>query len=136
MFLAPKDLALLFRLHRNLNEDFKEAKPRHGIVNSLPMSDRPIAAPCAKANPVRHRSGGKTADPGGIEGHFPTVAAFVQDGGRIEIGDHEGFGFVAKALDYGGLVLESRKVSTVANAMTALEKGLANRARQQSRTAG
>ena len=30
-------------IRRNLNQDFKEAKQRHGIVTSLPMSDKPLA---------------------------------------------------------------------------------------------
>ena len=30
-------------IRRNLNESFKEAKARHGIVTSLPMSDEPTA---------------------------------------------------------------------------------------------
>ena len=30
-------------IRRSLNESFKEAKARHGIVTSLPMSDRPMA---------------------------------------------------------------------------------------------
>jgi hypothetical protein len=39
-------------IRRNLNQDFKEAKARHGIVTSLPMSDelRPVKAP--KPRPV------------------------------------------------------------------------------------
>jgi hypothetical protein len=120
-------------IRRSLNEDFKEAKARRGIVTSLPIADRPIAAPSTKANrPQRGHRTGKTSDPAGIEAHFPAVAAFVRDGGHIEIGDQEGFGFVARALDYGGLVFEGRKVNTLADAMAALEKGLACRTAKRS----
>ena len=42
----------------------------------------------------------------------------------IEIGDQEMFGFVVRALDYGGLVFEDDKPDTLAEAMAALEKGL------------
>ena len=34
------------------------------------------------------------------------------------------FGFVVRALDYGGLVFEDDKPDTLAEAMAALEKGL------------
>ena len=36
-------------IRRNLNEDFKEAKARHGIVTSLPMSATPTACESAEA---------------------------------------------------------------------------------------
>ncbi len=39
-------------IRRHLNEDFKEAKARHGIVTLLPMSDKPIPAKVPKAKPV------------------------------------------------------------------------------------
>jgi hypothetical protein len=61
-----------------------------------------------------------------VEELYPTIAEFVRTQGHIEIGDQEGFGFVARALDYGGLVFEGRKVRTLAEAMSSLEKGLAD----------
>jgi hypothetical protein len=39
-------------IRRSLNESFKEAKARHGIVTSLPMSDEPLPAKAPKARPV------------------------------------------------------------------------------------
>jgi hypothetical protein len=42
--------------------------------------------------------------------------------GHIEIGDQESFGFVVRALDYGGLVFEDDKADTLAEAMAVLEK--------------
>ena len=42
-------------IRRNLNEDFKEAKARHGIVTSLPMSDEPLPAESAES-PSQSRS--------------------------------------------------------------------------------
>jgi Domain of unknown function (DUF6398) len=39
-------------IRRNLNQDFKEAKQRHGIVTSLPMSDTPLPPKVPKARPV------------------------------------------------------------------------------------
>jgi hypothetical protein len=39
-------------IRRSLNESFKEAKTRHGIVTSLPMSDEPLPPKAPKARPV------------------------------------------------------------------------------------
>jgi len=39
-------------IRRNLNQDFKEAKTRHGIVTSLPMSDEPLPPKAPKARPM------------------------------------------------------------------------------------
>jgi hypothetical protein len=39
-------------IRRMLNESFKEAKARHGIVTSLPMSDKPLPAKAPKAKPL------------------------------------------------------------------------------------
>ncbi len=58
-----------------------------------------------------------------VEKLFPAIAQWIQDG-HIEIGDQEGFGFVALALDYGGVVYEDDRPRTLAEAMAALEKGL------------
>ena len=49
---------------------------------------------------------------------------WVQCYGHIEIGDQEGFGFIVRALDCGGLVFEDDKPRTLAEAMVALEMGL------------
>jgi Domain of unknown function (DUF6398) len=39
-------------VRRNLNESFKEAKLRHGIVTSLPMSDEPMPEKAPKPKPI------------------------------------------------------------------------------------
>jgi hypothetical protein len=59
-----------------------------------------------------------------IAKQFPAVAAWVQGHGHIEIGDQESFGFVVRALDYGGLVFEDDRAGTLVEAMAVLEKGL------------
>ena len=59
-----------------------------------------------------------------VEKVFPAIAQWVRDG-HIEIGNQEGFGFFVRALDYGGMVFEDDRPSTLAEAMAALEKGLA-----------
>jgi hypothetical protein len=50
--------------------------------------------------------------------------SWVRGYGHIEIGDQEMFGFVVRALDYGGVVFEDDKPDTLAEAMAALENGL------------
>jgi hypothetical protein len=67
-----------------------------------------------------------------VEELYPTIAEFVCIQGHIEIGDQQGVGFVARALDYGGLVFEARNVKTLAEAMAALEAGLADRLERES----
>ena len=57
---------------------------------------------------------------------FPAVTQWVNGGyGHIEIGDQDGFGFIARALDYGGLVFEDKKPTTLAESLAALEQALA-----------
>jgi hypothetical protein len=71
-----------------------------------------------------------TAEQQRVEQLFPVLAQWVQ-GGHIEIGDQEGFGFVARALDYGGLAFEDDRPDTLAEALAALEKGVAEWCREQ-----
>jgi len=66
-----------------------------------------------------------TPSPTDVQKAFPAIAMWVQGVGHIEIGDQEGFGFTVRALDYGGLVFEDDKARTLAEAMAALEMGLA-----------
>src|SRR5262249_26696133 len=62
-----------------------------------------------------------------VEKLFPAIAKWVGGYGHIEIGDQEGFGFVARAMDYGGGVsFGDDKRATVAESVAALEKGLAH----------
>jgi hypothetical protein len=71
-----------------------------------------------------------TAAQQSVEKLFPAIAQWVRDG-HIEIGDQEMFGFVARALDYGGLVFEDDRPDTLAEALAALEKGLADWYKEQ-----
>jgi hypothetical protein len=61
---------------------------------------------------------------------FPAVARWVRDG-HVEVGDQETFGFVARALDYGGLAFEDDRPDTPAEALAVLESGLARWFREQ-----
>ena len=59
------------------------------------------------------------------DGAFPAVARWVEALGRIEIGVEGGREIVARALTPESLVFEDRKSRTLAEAMAALEAGLA-----------
>lgn len=65
-----------------------------------------------------------TAEQQAVEKLFPAVAKWVQGYGHVEIGDQEMFGFVARALSYGGMAFEDNRPETLAEALVALEKGL------------
>lgn len=60
-----------------------------------------------------------TPKPPDVQKGFPAIAMWVQCYGHIEIGDQEGFGFIVRALDYGGQVFEDGKARTLAEAMAA-----------------
>ena len=66
-----------------------------------------------------------SAEQQSVEKLFPAIAQWVRGYGHIESGDQEMFGFVARALDYGGMVFEDDRPDTLAEAMASLERGLA-----------
>jgi hypothetical protein len=66
-----------------------------------------------------------TAEQQKVEKLFPAIAQWVRGYGHIEVGDQETFGFVARALGYGGLAFEDDRPDTLAEALAALERGLA-----------
>lgn len=62
---------------------------------------------------------------------FPAVNQWVQGSGWIEVGWRKDAGFVARALDEAGVVFENNSSNTLAEALAALEEGLAGRFRDQ-----
>lgn len=60
-----------------------------------------------------------------VEALFPAIARYVRGHGHIEIGNQEGSGFVARAIGYGGIDFEDTAPELLAEAMAALEAGLA-----------
>jgi hypothetical protein len=74
------------------------------------------------------RSPGKvelTAEQAKVAEMLPALSKFVQDCGVIEIGDPDGCGFAVRAEDYDGVrVFEDHNLSTLAEALAALEKEL------------
>ncbi|WP_417384939.1 hypothetical protein [Gimesia sp.] len=61
--------------------------------------------------------------PEGLEAKYPAIAAWIQ-GGWIELGDIEMFGFVAMAYDRGGIVYEDKNCNSLEECMESLERGL------------
>jgi hypothetical protein len=91
------DLPQLRKVHNALLDQVRESKREQMVV---PNSDQAT-----------------------IERLFPAIARWVQ-GGTIEIGKDEEFGFIVRALDAGGVVFENDGPETLAEAMAALEAGL------------
>ncbi len=59
-----------------------------------------------------------------VESMFPAIGKYVKGYGYVEIGDQEGFGFMVRALGYGGLDFEDDTPDSLAEAMAVLEAGL------------
>jgi hypothetical protein len=72
-----------------------------------------------------------TAEQAKVQTVFPAIATYVRAYGYIEIGDQEGFGFVVRAIGYGGLDFEDDRPDTLAEAMVVLEAGLARWCEEQ-----
>ncbi len=66
-----------------------------------------------------------------VESIFPAIAKYVRGYGYVEIGDQESFGFVVRALGYGGLDFEDDTPETLAEAMVVLEAGLSKWFKEQ-----
>lgn len=120
------------RLHVRGHRQWRELFP-HLAELGIDVSVRQDLPKVQKAYEVHlrklreaHRAGmlKPTAEQAAIEKLFPAIASWVRGYGHIEIGDQESFGFVVRALDYGGLVFEDDKPNTLAEAFAALEKGL------------
>ena len=66
----------------------------------------------------------RTADPGR---QFPSIGRWVRESGWVEVGRRKEAGFVARALDGGGVAFENNSSTTLGEALAALEEGLAGR---------
>jgi hypothetical protein len=95
------------------------------IKTDLPKVDEAFGEYVAQMKEARSiRKVGVTADQAKVEKLFPAIARYVRGYGYVEIGDQEGFGFVVRALGYGGLDFEDDSAETLAEAMAILERGL------------
>jgi hypothetical protein len=63
--------------------------------------------------------------PQGFDEAFPAVVRWVETQGRIEIGVEGGQGFVVRAVDDGGMVFEGKGDKSVGEALTALQRRIA-----------
>jgi hypothetical protein len=95
------------------------------VYNDLnsPTGERAVAQ--RKSSPRSRQPRPRKPQPT-VDELFPAVAEWVHTTGWIEIGDQEGFGFIVRALDYGGLVFESQGPKTLGEALAALEQALAD----------
>ncbi len=66
-----------------------------------------------------------TGEQANVEARFPAIARYVRGYGYVEIGDQESFGFIVRAIGYGGVDFDDDKPETLAEAMAILEVGLA-----------
>jgi len=120
------------RLHVRGHPQWKELFPhldelgiKVAVHRELPKVQRAYQGYLRQQREAQRRGMVKpTAEQQGVEKLFPAIAQWVRGYGHIEIGDQEMFGFVARALDYGGLAFEDDRPDTLAEALAALEKGL------------
>jgi hypothetical protein len=56
-----------------------------------------------------------------IDRSFPNIADWVQGAGWIQIGTQEWQGFIVRAFDEGGEVIEIKKCKSLGEALVALE---------------
>jgi hypothetical protein len=69
--------------------------------------------------------------PADLGRQFPAIDKWVRESGWIEVGRRKEAGFVARALDDGGLVFENSSSNTLSEALAALEEGVAGRVEDQ-----
>jgi hypothetical protein len=121
------------RIHVRGHPQWKELFPhldelgiKVAVHRELPKVQRAYQG-YLKQHREAHRRGmvKPTAEQQTVERMFPAIARWVRGYGHVEIGDQEMFGFVARALDYGNLAFEDDRPDTLAEALAALERGLA-----------
>ena len=95
------------------------------IKTDLPKVEEAFGELVAELKKTNSDARGKaTAEQAKVEKLFPAIARYVRGYGYVEIGDQESFGFVARAIGYGGLDFEDGTPETLAEAMAVLEAGL------------
>jgi len=127
--LARRPAAVRVRGHRQWRELFPhlaELGVEVSVERKLPAIEKAYRAYLRRLRDEQRAGMIKpTADHAKVESMFPAVARYVRGGGYIEIGEQESFGFVVRAIGYGGLDFEDDRPETLAEAMAALEAGLA-----------
>jgi hypothetical protein len=108
LFPALKEIGI----HVVIKPDLPKIEEAFGEFVGQVKDARPVGTVRATANQAK------------VESMFPAIARYVRGYGYVEIGDQESFGFVARAIGYGGLDFEDDTPETLAEAMAALERGL------------
>jgi hypothetical protein len=111
---------------RELFPVLKELGVEVSVERELPGIEKAQAAHRRRLQD-EHRAGMVKPSPtqAKVETMFPVIARYVNGYGFIEIGDQESFGFIVRAIGYGGLDFEDDRPETLAEAMSVLEAGLA-----------
>jgi hypothetical protein len=95
------------------------------IKTDLPKVEEALGEFLAQVTEARSVAKVKaTKEQAKVEKLFPAIARYVRGYGYVEIGDQESFGFVVRAIGYGGLDFEDDTPETLSEAMAALERGL------------
>jgi hypothetical protein len=95
-----------------IKTDLPKIEEAFGEFSAQVIEARPVGR--AKATPEQAT----------VEKLFPAIAKYVRGYGYVEIGDHESFGFVVRAIGYGGVDFEDDTPETLAEGIAALEQGL------------
>jgi hypothetical protein len=110
---------------RELFPVFRELGVEVSVERKLPDIEKAFLAHIQRLRDEQRAGMVKPSDEQAkVETVFPSVARYVRGHGYIEIGDQEGFGFVVRAIGYGGLDFEDDRPDTLAEALAVLEAGL------------
>jgi len=120
-------------IHLKANPRWRELVPVLGelgigvaVGKKLPKIDTTVPILLEELRLIqRARMTHPDAEQAKVETIFPSIARYVRGYGYVEVGEQESFGFVVRAIGYGGLDFEDDSPETLAEAMAVLEAGLA-----------
>ena len=125
---ARRPKLIRLRGHRQWRELFpvlQELGVEVSVERKLPAVEKAYRSYLRELrNEQRARMVKPTAEQTKVESLFPAIAKYVSGCGYVEIGDQESFGFVVRAIGYGGVDFEDDTPETLADAMAVLEAGL------------
>jgi hypothetical protein len=131
-------------VHLKANPRWRELTPVLGelgvgvkVEKKLPRIDKTFPALLEELRAIQRESMVKPSpEQAKVEAMFPSIARYVRGYGFIEVGDQEGFGFVVRAIGYGGIDFADDSPETLAEAMTVLDAGLARWLAEQGDDSG
>jgi hypothetical protein len=107
------------------------------VEKKLPRIDKTFPAMLEELRAIqRARMVKPSPEQAKVEAMFPSIARYVRGYGFIEVADQQGFGFVVRAIGYGGIDFEDASPETLAEAMTVLEAELARWLAEQGEGSG